>query len=155
MEKKDKMIRIRVSETEYDFLKKKADSENVTVSDLMRNSVDLMPTGEQSTEEKAECYSVIKTSDIMSMLWAAKLIVNEFDIEHFTEEVKKGNIDKDEIKEYISNVNNIRNNGKFEILKKKTLISVLHDLSQNDEMYKMDKETEQILKKILIEYLKK
>lgn len=141
---KETKLQIRMKEGELEELKQKANIYGMkNVSELVRTAIDLL-TEVSDKSESAEDY--VKTCNSSSMLWLAKFICNEFDIQEY---LKKENPEKEELDKILLD---LYNKGTFESLKKAVLKSILDDLSFNN---KPNKETEKILKEILVKYIGK
>lgn len=145
MQKKDKILQIRITDSDYEDLKRKAETQGINVSELIRNSVNFISV-KPNEEEKKKNADYVKTCDASSILWASKFIVNEFDIQSFMQEEKKEDLD--------SILLDLYNKKSFESLKKIALNSILHDLTFNDD-YKLDKDLEKTLKEIFVKYIGK
>lgn len=145
MEKKDKLLQIRITDSDYEDLKRKAETQGINVSELIRNSVNFISI-QPNEEEKNKSSNYVKTCDASSILWAAKFIVNEFDIQSFIQEDKKEDLDSILLSLYNKQI--------FESLKKIALNSILHDLTFNAD-YKLDKDVEKTLKEIFVKYIGK
>lgn len=141
---KDKILQIRISEDYHEKLKRLAIERGIDVSTLVRSAVEYIP-GTSTEEEIKKGLNYVKTCDSSSMLLALKNISDVIREQYNYEFDYKLPEDKILLDMYNEDI--------FRGIKQITLNSVLHNLEYDN--YKLDKETEKILKEIFVKYIGK
>lgn len=140
---KDKILQIRVSEDYHEKLKRLAIEKGVSVSLLIRNAVEYIP-GTATEEEIKKGLDYIKVCDSSSMLFGLKN-VSDVIREQYNYEF---NWQLPEEKELLDMYDKDVFNG----IKKIALKSIINNF-ECDKNYKLDKETEIILKELIAKYI--
>lgn len=140
---KDKILQIRVSEDYHEKLKRLAIEKGVSVSLLVRNAVEYIP-GTATEEEIKKGLDYLKACDSSAMLFALKNTTDVIKNQYNQELNWEVPADKTLIDMHDKDI--------FNSLKKIALKSILNNF-ECDKNYKLDKETEMILKELMVKYI--
>lgn len=144
-EKKDKLLQIRISDDYNEKLKKLAIERGISVSLLVRNAIEYIP-GTETEEEIKKGLDYAKTCNSSSLVFGLKDIIDmikqEYNYEfNYVPPANEILIDMYD-KEIFKNLNNIA-------------MKSITDRLVLDPNYRLDKNTEKILKDLISAYMKK
>ncbi|AIY79513.1 ribbon-helix-helix, copG family protein [Clostridium botulinum 202F] len=141
---KDKILQIRISEDYHSKLKKLAIERGIDISTLIRSAVEYIP-GTSTEEEIEKGLNYVKICDSSAMLFALKnisdVIKNQYNYEF------NNNLPEDKV------LLDMYNEDIFRGIKQIALSSVIHNLECDNN--KLDKETEELIKKLIKDYMSK
>lgn len=142
---KDKILQIRVSDEYHEKLKKLAIERDISVSLLIRNAIEYIP-GTETQEEIKKGLDYAKVCDSSAMLFALKNISDAIrDTYNYEFDYKLP-----ENKELLD----MNETDIFRGIKQIVLKSIINDFAYTPN-YKIDKETETILKELIVKYVER